>query len=177
MRACCEIAFCWHILVRNSLVGSGSGCAVSSIFGRNTGRHGECKHHCTKDFLHTCYSTRCEETCHLDILRIHKLHEVFHNDVHAVLVEVAMITEAEKVELQALALHHLHIRHIRYAYLRKVGLTGNRTQRCELRTVETHPVVVALMLVDKCLKHFRCIVVTILCLRSECLQAFVAAII
>ena len=47
-----------------------------------------------------------------------------------------MIAEAEQIEFQTLALHHLHVGHIRDAYLRKVGLTGNRAQRRKLRAVE-----------------------------------------
>ena len=47
-------------------------------------------------------SARSEQSRHLYILRIHQADEVFHYYVHAVFVEVAVVAEAEKVELQAL---------------------------------------------------------------------------
>ena len=37
------------------------------------------------------------------------MNEVFHYDVHAILVESTMIAEAEQVEFQTLALYHLDI--------------------------------------------------------------------
>ena len=36
----------------------------------------------------------------LDVLRIHERDEVLHDDVHAVLVEVAVVAEAEQVQLE-----------------------------------------------------------------------------
>ena len=45
----------------------------------------------------------------LDVSWIHKLDEVLHDDVHAVLMEGPMIAEAEEVELEALALDHAYI--------------------------------------------------------------------
>jgi hypothetical protein len=37
----------------------------------------------------------------------------------------------------------------------KSGLTGNRAETCEFRTVEFHPIVVFLVLVDECLQNLR----------------------
>ena len=68
-------------------------------------------------------ATGREESSHLDILWIHQLNKVFHDDVHTVLVKSAMIAETEQIELQALALHHLDIWDISYTNLSKVGLT------------------------------------------------------
>ena len=62
-------------------------------------------------------STRSEDACNLDVLRIHKTYEIFHNLIDAILVEVAMITEREKIELEALALNHTLVRKIRNANL------------------------------------------------------------
>ena len=42
-------------------------------------------------------STRSEDDFNLDVLRINKTYEIFHNLIDAILVEVAMITEREKV--------------------------------------------------------------------------------
>ena len=45
-------------------------------------------------------ATRGEDACDLDVLGIHETDEVFHDDVDAVFVEVAMIAEGEEVELE-----------------------------------------------------------------------------
>ena len=96
-------------------------------------------------------ATGCKDACHLDVLRIHQGDKVFHDYVDTVLMKVAVVEETEEIELQTLALHHLDIRNVADANLGKVGLYCNSTQRCELGSVETHPVVVALMLVDESL--------------------------
>ena len=90
-----------------------------------------------------------KDTGYFDILRIHQLNEVLHDDVHAVFVEIAMIAEAEEIKFQTLALYHLYIRNIADANLCKVRLTCDRAEGCELRAVETYPVIVARVLVDK----------------------------
>ena len=65
---------------------------------------------------------RREQPYHLYVLRLHEPHEVFHYDVDAILVEVAVVAEAEQVELQALALHHALAGDVHYAYLGEVRL-------------------------------------------------------
>ena len=40
-------------------------------------------------------TTRRKLTPHLDILRIHQLDEVFHNDIDAIFVEIPMVTETK----------------------------------------------------------------------------------
>ena len=45
-----------------------------------------------------CYSaTRSEESGHLYIFWVHEVYEVFHDDVHTVFVEIAMIAETEEI--------------------------------------------------------------------------------
>ena len=117
-----------------------------------------------------------EDTCHLYIFRIHEADKVFHNDIDTILMEVAMITEREEIEFQALALHHSHVWHILYLYFCKVRLSGNRTERCELRAVEQHPVVILRMLVLKCLKYLWSIVLTVFSLLTKRLEVVVFAI-
>ena len=68
-----------------------------------------------------------KETGNLDVFGIHQFDEVFHDDVYAVLVEVSVVSEAEKIELEALAFNHLDVRDIADAELRKVRLSCNRT--------------------------------------------------
>ena len=106
-------------------------------------------------------SARIKCAYHLYVFRVHKAHKVFHNYVHAILVKVTMIAEAEQIKLQTLALHHSHTRNVVDGDASKVGLAGLRAPRRELRAVECHNVFVVLMLVDKGLKHVRSVVVTV----------------
>lgn len=99
-----------------------------------------------------------EEAGDLDVFGIHQFDEVLHDDVYTVLVEVSVVSEAEKIELETLTLNHLDVRDIADAELCKVRLPGYRTESGELRAVETHPVVIALMLVFECLQYLRCVV-------------------
>ena len=68
-------------------------------------------------------ATRIEQPDDLQILRIHQLDQVFHNDIHAVLMEVAVVAEAEEVELETLALHHQRARDVINNKVTEVGLT------------------------------------------------------
>ena len=88
-------------------------------------------------------SARSKDPCYFDVFRIHQLNQVFHDDVYAVLMKITVITEAEKIEFQALALYHLNIRQVADTYLGKVGLSGDGTKAGKLGTVETHPIVVS----------------------------------
>ena len=99
-----------------------------------------------------------EEAGNLDVFGIHQFDEVLHDDVDTVLMEVAVVSEAEKIELEALALDHLDVRDIADTELREVRLSCNRTEGGELRAVETHPVVIAPVLVFECLQYLRCVV-------------------
>ena len=92
------------------------------------------------------------------------MNQVFHYYIDTVFVEVAMITEAEEIELEALAFDHLDIRNITDDDIGKIGLTSDRTEARELWAVELDPVVVVLMLVDECLQHFWSIILLINCL-------------
>lgn len=37
---------------------------------------------------------------------VHKTDQILHNDIHAILMKISVIAEAEKVQLQRFALHH-----------------------------------------------------------------------
>ena len=73
----------------------------------------------------------------------------------------AVVTEAEQVQLQALALHHLHVGDVRDAYLGKVRLSGDGAQAGELGAVESYPVVALRMAVVEGLEHLRGIVLPV----------------
>ena len=94
----------------------------------------------------------------LDILRIHERDEILHDDVHAILVEIAVVAEREQVELQALALHHALIRHVVDVDRGEIGLACDRTEARELGTVELHEVIVFGMLVLEGLEHLGCVI-------------------
>ncbi len=99
-------------------------------------------------------STGGEYPFHFYVARVHKLYEVFHYDVYAVFVEVTVVTEREKVEFQALALHHILARDILDYDAGEVGLPCLRTKGGELRAIERHHIFVFGMLVLECLEHF-----------------------
>ena len=48
----------------------------------------------------------------LDVLRLHELDEILHDDVHAVLMEIAVVAEAEQIQLERFALNHADVRYI-----------------------------------------------------------------
>ena len=100
-------------------------------------------------------AAREETSPDLDVFRVHQLDQVFHDDVHAVLMKIAVIAEAEQIELQRFALDHALGRHIGYADIAEVRLPGDRAKRCELRAVEFDKIVVIRVLVLKGFQHFR----------------------
>ena len=98
-------------------------------------------------------ATRGENSLDLDIARIHQFHEVFHDDVDAVLVKIAVVAEAEKIEFQALALDHALARDIGDDDAGKIRLPRLGAQGGELGTCESHEIFVVLMFVDESFKH------------------------
>lgn len=103
-------------------------------------------------------ATRRELAPHLDILRVHQGNKILHDDVHAVLVEIAMVAEAEQIQLQALAFHHAFPRNIGNVDGGEIGLARDGAQAGELGAVELHEVIVARVLVDEGFQHARVIV-------------------
>ena len=100
-------------------------------------------------------TTRSKQSDNLDILGVHQSDEVLHNSVDAVLMEVTMIAEREKIELQALRLDHTLSRQVHNLYLCKVWLSCYRTKRCKLWAVKLHPIVVVRMFVLKGFQYLR----------------------
>ena len=62
-------------------------------------------------------ATGREDAAHFEILWVHEPHEVLHDDVYAILMEVAVVAEGEEVELQTLRLHHALVGDVADAYL------------------------------------------------------------
>ena len=103
-----------------------------------------------------------EQADDLQIFGIHQLDEIFHDDVHAIFMEITMVTEAEEVEFEALALHHQRTRDVIDNDMSKVRLARLGTKRGELGTVERHQIVVLRVFVLESLQHLRRIVIAVL---------------
>ena len=116
-----------------------------------------------------------EEAYYFDVFGAHQADEVFHDDVHAVFMEVAVIAKAEKIELQAFAFHHALVRQIADAYFGKVGLPGDGAQTGEFGAIEAHPVIVVGVAVFESFEHFGSIVAAIFGVLAEGLQMVVFA--
>ena len=102
-----------------------------------------------------------EDSRHFDVFGIHQFDEVLHDDVDTIFVEVAVISEAKQVELQALAFHHFMVGEIVDAYFCEVGLPCDGAEAGEFRAVEAHPIVVARVFVFKALEDFWGVVVAV----------------
>ena len=121
--------------------------------------------------VNTDATTGGEQSDDLDVFGIHQTHQVFHDRVHAILMEIAVIAEGEEIEFQALRLDHPLARDIEDLDFCEVRLSCDRTERCELWTVELYPVIVVRMTVLKGLQHLWGIVGLVLSLLTKGLQA------
>lgn len=112
-------------------------------------------------------ATGCEDTGYLDVSGVHQLYQIFHDDVHTILMKGTVVAEAEEVEFQALALHHFHIGNIVDADGGEVGLAGDGAEAGELGTVECDPVIISRVLVGECFQYLRRIVLPEDCLIAQ----------
>ena len=106
-------------------------------------------------------SARHEIAGHLEVLGVHQLHQILHNDIHAILVKITMVAEREQVQLEALALDHTFARDITDVDMPEVRLSGFRTKSRELGTVEGHQVLVLGVFVLEGLEHFGVVLVRV----------------
>lgn len=113
---------------------------------------------------------------YFDIAGMEKLDEVTHDDIHAVLVEIAVIAEAEKIELQGLAFHHVLIGNIGNINGRKVRLSCLRAETGEFRAVELDEIVTICVLIGDAFQKRRIVIIGILGILAsqllELIQAF-----
>ena len=107
-------------------------------------------------------TTGIEQADDLQIFGVHQLNQVLHDDVDAVLVEVAVVAETEEVEFQALALHHQRAWDVVYNKVSKIGLTCLGAQGGKLGTIQSHKILVLRMFIFKRLQHLGHIVVVVL---------------
>lgn len=113
-----------------------------------------------------------EKPRNLNVFGIHQTDEILHDLVHAVLVKIPMIAEAEQVQFQALALHHSHVRDVADTYLSEVRLAGDRAQGGEFGTIEPHPVVIILVLVHEAFQQSGIVVETVIGFLAKGTQPF-----
>ena len=107
-------------------------------------------------------TTRSKYSRYFYVFGIHQSDKIFHYDIHTIFMKGSMTAETKKIEFQTLAFHHFYIRNVADTYFGKVRLSGNRTQTCELRAVETYPVIIFRMLIIKGFQYFRSIILFIL---------------
>ena len=107
-------------------------------------------------------AARHEITGYFEVFRVHETHKVLHDDVYAVLVEVAVITEGEEVEFEALALYHSLARDVTDVQMSEIGLSRFGTEGGELGTIEGHEVLVFGMFVRESLEHVRIVLIAVL---------------
>lgn len=125
--------------------------------------------------MNTYAAAWSEEARDFDVLRIHKADKVLHDDVHAVLVKVAVIAKTEEIEFETFALHHTFIGDVGYAHFGKVGLAGNGAEGRELGTVEAYPIVVVGMFIIECFEHLWGIIAAVFCFTSEGIEVEVVS--
>ena len=115
-------------------------------------------------------AARDEEAENLDVAGGHKTDEVVEDDVDAVLVEVAMVSEGEEIEFQALTFHHALVGNIKNLDFGEVGLPSDWAERGELGTVELHPIIAFGMTVLEGFEHLGGIVLGNLGLAAKGLE-------
>ena len=99
-------------------------------------------------------AARCELAEYFDVFRIHQGNEVFHDDVDAVFMKIAVVAEAEEVEFQGFAFHHFDVRDVADVDGGKVGLPGHGAEAGEFGTDELDEIVVVGMFVVECFENF-----------------------
>ena len=73
-------------------------------------------------------------------------------------MKIAMISKAEQIELEALALHHPLSGNVGYYYMAKIRLSGFGTQCCKFGTVKCHYILIFRVFVFERLKQLRRII-------------------
>jgi hypothetical protein len=94
-----------------------------------------------------------EITGYLQVFGIHQPNQILHNDIHAVFMEIPMVTEGKEVEFETFALHHLLARDIRDINMSEIRLSCFGAKRGELRAIEFYEIIIARVLVRKPFKQ------------------------
>ena len=124
-------------------------------------------------------AARCEFAEYFDVFRLHQGDEVFHDNVDAVFMEVAVVAEAEEIEFQGFAFHHFDMGDVADVDGGKVGLAGHRAEAGELGADEFDEIVVVWMFVVERFQNFRRVFARVLgflvAQKGDALQLFVVA--
>ena len=98
---------------------------------------------------------------HFEIFGVHQFYQILHDNVYAVLVEIAVIAETEKIEFQTLAFHHAFARDVVDDNFSEIRLSGFRTKSGKLRAIESDEIFVLRVLIRESFEHLRSVVVGI----------------
>ena len=107
--------------------------------------------------------SRGEFAPYFDELRVHELDQIFHDDIDAVLVEVPMVAEGEKVEFEGFGLYHLLVRYIGDIDGGKVRLPCHRAEGSKFWTVEFNEIVVFWVFILEGLQYLRGVICWVVC--------------
>lgn len=103
-----------------------------------------------------------EMALHLKIARLHQIPQIIEDDVYTVFVKIAVVAEAEQIQLQALAFHHALARNIGDINGGKIRLPRNRAKTRKFWTVELNKIVIFRVLIQKRFQHAGIIICWIL---------------
>ena len=103
-------------------------------------------------------AARREFAENLHVLRLEELHEIVVDHVYHIFMEVAVVAEAEEVELERFRLDEPLRRYVAYRKRREVGLACLRAEGRELGRGERHPVVAVGVAVVEGVQYSRIVV-------------------
>ena len=101
-----------------------------------------------------------------DVPGMEEVDQVVHDDIYAVFMEVTVIAEAEEVELQGFTFYHEISGDVGDVDGGKIGLPCLRAETGKFGTIETHPIIIPGVLVNKRLQHLRSIILLVFRLLS-----------
>jgi len=104
---------------------------------------------------------------YLNVFGLHQLNQVFHDDVDAIFVKSAVVTETEEIQLQTFTFNQFPIRNIAQVNGGKIRLSGNGAQTGKFGTIEFHPGVVLRVFIVEAFKHFGAVIEQVLALVAE----------
>ena len=94
----------------------------------------------------------------LDVFGVQQLNQILHNDVHAILVKIAVITEAKEIELQGFAFHQAFVGNVGNIDGGEIRLARHGAETGELGTIEFDKIIITGMLIGKALQNLRRII-------------------
>ena len=122
-------------------------------------------------------SSRQEFAPNLDVLGVQQLNQILHNDVHAILVKIAVITEAKEIELQGFAFHQAFVGNVGNIDGGEIRLARHGAQAGKFRAIEFDKIVVIDMAVIKSLQNIWVVFVNVVCfLIAKRVKSFISSV-